>query len=112
MIRYYMTLGSQYSYMPHPKLPKRFSHPDGVLEVLALNQDDAKSLIATKVGINDYSSLYGWEEGPDPIYYPLGVTGVLWRAPSGRAMLTPLEMSDDVVNSLRTRAVDVPGFRM
>lgn len=75
-MRFYITFGVQYRYAPHPRLAPEVAHPDGVMEIIAPDEEVARALAHAVTG-GGYAFIYPWGDGPDPKYHPRGATSTL-----------------------------------
>jgi hypothetical protein len=71
--KFYVTFGQKYRTEPHPVMET--AHPDGVVEVSAINEDAARVIVTDKLGAA-WAFLYP-EDKLDLNHYPLGVLAVL-----------------------------------
>ena len=71
--RYYVTFGQKYSYEIHPNFPD--AHPDGVVEVSAVDESAARTIVVDKLG-DKWCFIYP-SESFDFNLYPLGVLAIL-----------------------------------
>lgn len=68
--RWYVTFGSQYSYLMHPFVP--VVHPDAVVQILAPDCEIARELTVRMFG-QKWSDLREWDAEAIQEYYPAGV---------------------------------------
>lgn len=69
VVRFFVTFGQQYRREHHPRLPA--AHPDGVVEILAADEAEARSLAFEYLG-DRWAFLYVASEC-DMSFYPRGV---------------------------------------
>ena len=75
MSNYFVTFGQKYAREPHPTFPG--AHPDGVLRVVAEDEDDAHRLVFDTIGTH-WAFLYSEDRLAKSMnFYPYGVTHVL-----------------------------------
>jgi hypothetical protein len=107
MNRYYVTLGLQYRYDPHPVLPRDRANPDGFLLVQAENENEARDIVYSVLG-TAYSFIYT-ESDFRRGYHPLGCLGELkhgvYDAP-GQAAARVLAEADDEILQLAIESLD------
>jgi hypothetical protein len=71
--KYFVTFGQKYRTEEHPTLKE--AHPDGVVEVPAINSDVAREIVVDKLG-DKWCAIYS-EDEIDLNHYPRGVIAIL-----------------------------------